>query len=162
MAKVPAYMKKDPPPFKNFFFLDGVLHKLEKVQRGLDIAICYNYGEHEVVRYHWHEVKKRREPAYSIGQVSQMVGRSTKKLRDYIWEKEINTPPKSWRPGLDESRCPYWFSQAAVKEVHSYIASLRKGNHRVPDPYTLRENMNKKTLYIKKDGEFVPIWIAED
>lgn len=161
MSRVPEYLKKSPG-FKSFFFLDGDLHKAIKINKPKDLCIAYNYTEQKEKRYYWHEVRRRKRPAFSIGQVAKIVGRSPKWIRHYIAEGAIDPPQQARRHDYEGERALYFFDEELVKDLHTYIANHgRQAN--TPGPDEVRKNLNHKMLYMKDEkGDYVPVWTRED
>lgn len=161
MSKMPQYLSASPG-FKNFFFLDGQLHKLVKVHKPKDLCIAYAYTDQKEKRYFWHEVRRRKRPAFSIGQVAKIVGRSPKWIRHYINEGVIEPPQQARRHDYEGERALYFFDEERVTTLHTHIANHGRQAH-TPGPDEVRRNLKQKMLYMRDEsGNYIPIWVREE
>jgi len=166
--------KGDPTPRKNFryFYLNGKLHKLLYVTRARDEALAWCYSEHKKILYPWSEVRRRASRGFTIGQVGKMVNRQPRMIRYYVEWGLMEWPEQTYsltsgHPGM------HIFSEEDVFKVRDIVADQRPGTPRKdglirPRPVASKQEIyaqmkHDMVLYAKnKDGEFVPLYMAED
>ena len=142
------------------------------VNRARDEAYAFCYSENKVRLYQWSFLKKNASQGFTMGQVSEMVHR-TSRMIEYYMERGLMKPPQmtysllSGKPGIRI------FSEEDVYKVREIVSSMHIGRPRndgkiVPGPTSSKEELYAKmkydvTLYAKNsDGEFVPLYLAGD
>jgi hypothetical protein len=156
-----------------YFFLNGDLHKVLSVSRGQDLVVCWNFPQAKRVGYVWSDVKKRHEKAFTMQQVSKMIGRHRTNIECDILAGNIKAPQRSY---VLENRRPlyYYFTEENVFDLHDYLLTVHVGRPRkdgkivprstLPSKAELRAMMkNDIVTYVKtEDGEFIPVWKEQD
>jgi hypothetical protein len=167
--KVPSGSINFQKKSKIFFFNDQ-LHRVIKSNAPANTIHCLNYETKQVVKYTYSDYKKFRKRAYIMSEVTSLVRRS----KDRIFAAIKNGDVK--RPVLVERRNRhgiYYFSEDNIYELREHFATTHRGRprkdglitvHDVPTKTELDILMGKEQmLYIRtKDGEYVPVWKAED
>ncbi len=160
-------------PRVKFFYLDGQLHKVLSVIRGMDLVKCWHYADGKRVGYVWSDVRKRMGPAFTTFQVAEMIGRHHVNIRKYLVSGSIRRPQRAY--SLDGRKLPgkhYW-SEKDVYELHDFLLTVHRGRPRkdgqitpgnMPSKAELRAMMRHDTvMYVKQeDGTFVPVWKEVD
>ena len=155
-----------------FFYLNGKLHKILRIERARDLVECYVYSEKKRVLYAWTAVRKNRRPSFRRAQVAKMLNRHPVVISRYIEQGVIPAPELSHELTTGKPGDYYW-SEEDVLALHSYLLELHRGRPRkdgrittwhIPSRAELIAMMRtEQVLYVKnKDGEFVPVWRAED
>lgn len=155
-----------------YFYLDGDLHKVLRTNRSQDLVWAWNYKEHKQVIHVFSEARRKHGKAYTIAQVSDMIGRHRVIIEKYILEGKIRTPQRAYalhskKPGA------YYFSDKDVYELHDYLLTVHRGRPRkdgiitpsgIPSRAELRAMLvTGYATYIKnEDGEFVQVWKEND
>jgi hypothetical protein len=148
-----------------YFFLDGKIHKTLRVSRARDEIVAWCYQERRRVMYSYSLVKKHMGKAYSIKEAAELLNRHKVTVENYILDGKIQQPNKIYpisnpdNPGWTK----YMLSEEDILKIHQFI---------LDDGYTadfpsrsellalLKHNM---ILYTKNnEGEFVPVWKAEE
>jgi hypothetical protein len=103
--------------------------------------------------------------AYTMSQVSIMIGRHKVTIEDYILEGKIRAPQKVYPIGNLESKAwsQYMFSEDDVIELHEYLLSAGREIEKLPTKNELKALMKHNVILYTKttSGEFVPVWKAE-
>ena len=148
-----------------YFFLNGKLHKVLKSSRVKDQLIAWSYQDKARVLYPDSDVRKHMQNAYTMSQVSIMIGRHKVTIEDYILEGKIRAPQKVYPIGNSESKAwsQYMFSEDDVIELHEYILSAGREIEKLPTKNELKALMKHNVILYTKttSGEFVPVWKAE-
>jgi hypothetical protein len=154
-------------PQKSFryFFLNGKLHKVLKSSRVKDQMIAWSYQDKSRVLYSNADVIKYMQNAYTMTQVSTMIGKHKVTIEDYILEGKIKAPQKVYPIGNSESKAwsQYMFSEDDVLDLHEYILSAGREIEKLPTKNELKALMKHNVILYTKttSGEFVPVWKAE-
>lgn len=152
-----------------YFFMDGDLHKILKVNRSSNLASTWNYPQSKRVGYVWSDLRRNHGKAFTLTEVSKMIQRHRVNVENYILEGKIKKPQRTY--SLDGTRKPgkYFFSEKDVFDLHDYLLTVHIGRPRkdgettpgrMPSKLELRAMMrNDTTMYVKTEsGEFMPIW----
>lgn len=152
-----------------YFFADGDLHKTLSVNHAQDICIAWNYPQGRTVGYVWSDLRKRYTKAFSVSEVSDMIGRHRVNIQRYILRGEIKRPQQTY--SLDERKSPgkFFMSEEDVYILHDYLMTVHIGRPRndgrvipgrLPTKTELRAMMRHDVhMYTKTDdGEFIPVW----
>lgn len=156
-----------------YFYLNSDLHRVLRIVRAQDFVEAWCFREEKRKGYVWSDVRKRMENAFTLQQVSSMIGRHRVQIEKYILAGEIRSPQRIY--SLDEDRKPgkYFFSEADVLDLHDYLLTVHRGRPRkdglitpgrMPSKAELRAMMRHDTVhYVKSSsGEFTPIWKEVD
>ncbi len=156
-----------------YFYINGDLHKVIRIVRPSDLVEAWNYREGKRAGYVWSDVRKRMENAFTLQQVSAMVGRHRVQIENYILHGMIKTPQRAY--SLDGNKTPgkYLLSESDVLGLHDYLLTVHIGRPRkdgkitpgkMPTRAELRSIMKHDLItYVKTDdNEFRPIWKEVD
>lgn len=152
-----------------YFFINSELHKILRVSRPEDIVFAWNYKQGKRVAYVWTDVQKNMQHAYSLTQVSGILNRHKKILRDHILEQKFSGVEMTY--SIDERKSPgvYYISEDGIRQIYDYLKTLSRGRPR-NDGETVVWNLPTKAeldailrqeivLYVKNEnGEFTPVW----
>lgn len=156
----------------NYFFLDGDLHKNLFVSRPRDIVIAWNYPKAKKATYHWSDVLKNHQPAFTTKQVAAMMNRNRLQIERAMIAGDIKRPQQTY--GLDEHRNPYQFMwrEEDVMEVHDFFLGVHWGRPRkdgeiVPKAMPTKREIraiihDEAILYVKQGETFMPTWRAKE
>lgn len=157
----------DKKKFK-FFYLNGSLHKILHRSRSSDQVKAYDYTDGKRKIYVYSEVLKTMQQAYTLAEVAKMVGRSKDRVYRYISEGLIAPPQREYLLDQPDRLGRYWFSEDDVLDLIEYMSTVHWGrprkdgmitNDRTPTRRDMRAMMKQhQVIYVKEDGEFVPIW----
>lgn len=168
-----ARPRRKRKPKVRYFFLEGELHKVLAINRAQDLLTAWHYREGKTVAYVWSDARKRMGKAFTMQQVSQMIGRHRVNIEWYILRGNIREPQRIY--ALDGTKKPgkYMFSEKDIFELHDYLLTVHIGRPRkdgkitpgkMPSRAELRGMVNHDTvMYVKTDDdEFVPVWKEPD
>jgi len=151
---------------KNFiyFFLNNKIHKVLRLSRAKDELVAWCYPDKKRVLFSYSQVKKNMENAYSTKEVSDILQRHKVTIEDYILDGKIKRPQVVYPIGNPESKWfKFMFSVSDILDLHEFILDSGYSNNmpsRAELLAILRHNM---ILYTKtNDGQFVPVWKAEE
>lgn len=153
----------------NYFYLNGELNKTLETRRSDNLIVAWNFKQNKRVAYAMSDAYKHRQRAYSIGQVSKIIGKHVDTLKRHLREGNIRKPQAAY--SLDETHklVRYLFSEEDIREIHDFFKTVHIGRPRLDgtvNPGDLLSGpeleallRNEKVLYTKNaDGEFVPVW----
>lgn len=156
-----------------YFYINGELHRVIRVIRPADLVEAWNYPQGKRAGYVWSDVRKKMERAFTLMQVSKMIGRNRVQIELYILEGKIKAPQRAY--SLDGEKKPgkYLFSESDVLDLHDYLLTVHRGRPRadgritpgpMPTKAELRAMMKHDMVtYIKTDdNQFRPIWKEVD
>lgn len=155
-----------------YFYLEGKLHKVLHINRAQDIATCWSFPDRKRIAYIWSDVQKKRQFAFSIGQLAKMLNRHPDRVKRAMKSGAIETPQQAY--SLDGQYLPmsYYWSEDDAIDVHKYFSSLhigrprkdgRKTNNSLPSPYEFRTRLRYgRMLYTEEDGHMVPVFMHEE
>jgi hypothetical protein len=156
-----------------YFYLNNELHKVLERHRADDIIVAWNYNQWTRVAYNLSDVNVNRRPAYTIREVSAMIGKGVNTMKRHF--REGNLPKPMQADPLQGVRRPgtYYFSEDDVRLTREYFRNLHWGRPR-KDGTVTEQNMpskaeleammrNEVMLYAKnEEGEFIPVWKAPE
>lgn len=153
-----------------FYFLNGDLFKVVRVDRSANTCYLYNLQTKENKMFLYSDFKKFRKNAYKMNRVSKLLNRHPDRIRKAIWEEKVSKPLLI-KSGPSGGR--YWFTEDDIRGLRDYFATVHRGRprkdgvivtHNVPAKDELEALLgNKQMLYVKnKNGDFVPVWKAEE
>lgn len=155
----------------NYFYLNGNLHKKLHINRAADTITTWCYPLHKRVAYTYSDVRRRKEPAFSLMDVTRLLQRSRVTIERAIINGDIEPPQKTY--GLNERKngYAYYFSEKDVLKAHAFFSTVHRGRPRkdgliTPGPMpTVRElramMRDEEILYVKQGDTFLPTWRAE-
>lgn len=152
-----------------YFYLNGKLHRVLRIIRAADLMECWSYPDKKSVTYVWSDARRRMTNAFTLMQVSKMIGRHRVIIEKYILEGKIKEPQRqhtldgTFRPGK------YMFSEEDVLGLHDYLMTVHVGRPRkdgritpgaMPSKAELRAMMRHDVIQgvLGSDGKFVPTW----
>jgi hypothetical protein len=146
-----------------YFFLNGKVHKVLKLSRARDEVIAWSYLDKKRMLYSYSQVEKNMEKAYSIVEVSKILGRHRVTIEEYILQEKIKQPQKVYPiSNPDSTWSKYMLSESDILDIHQFIIDaghIRELPSRSELQAILKHNL---ILYTKtEDGKFVPVWKAE-
>jgi hypothetical protein len=168
----PRQRRNRKSPRLRYFFLDGDLHRVLSVIRAEDFVVCWNYPKRKRVGYVWSDVRRRHGRAFTLEQVSKMIGRHHVTLKRDILKGNIRRPQRAYSITGTTWSC-YYLSEEDVYDLHDYLMTVHVGRPRQDGKVTVRDMPSKAELrammkhdivtYVKTaDGEFVPVWKEQD
>lgn len=155
-----------------YFYYGGCLHRNLGVNRSRDevSAWCYQHRHKRI--FSWLAVKRDGEIALTYTEVSLIIGRAPRTIRDYVLRGYIKNAQhtyslKTGRKGM------YMFSKAQVLQLYDVIKEIHFGrprkdgfvqNRNIPDINEVRAAVENGLFIFAKgrDGEFVPVWKTEE
>lgn len=145
------------------------LHRVLSINHPNDICVAYNFIEERRVGYVWSDLRRKYEKAFTLTEVSRMVGRHRVNIEKYILAGNIKAPQRAY--SLSDTKRPgkYFFSEKDVYDLHDYLLTVHIGRPRkdgkvtpgrMPSKAELRAMMRHDVqMYTKTDsGEFIPVW----
>lgn len=165
---------------KKRFFINGHFHEVVNMNRSAGVMRAYNFQENKIATYSIADYKKFRQQAYTIGNVSKLVGRDITAIWKAIDRGDVSRPymlPIKEDAGKGKFAVGrsgvYYFSEDNIYEIRDYFANVHKGrpradgqitSYKVPTVEELDALLGKREMiYVKnKDGSFVPIWKRVD
>lgn len=157
--------EKRQRPRKKFvyFFLNSKVHKVLKLSRAKDELIAWSYLDKKRMMYSYAQVDKGMEKAYTIVEVSKILGRHRVTIEEYILQGKVKQPQKVYPiSNPDSTWSKYMFSESDIMDIHQFIIDaghIRDLPSRSELQAILKHNL---ILYTKtEDGKFVPVWKAE-
>ncbi len=146
-----------------YFFLNGKVHKVLRLSRARDEVIAWSYLDKKRVMYSYSQVDKNMEKAYSISEVSKILGRHRVTIEEYILQGKIRQPQKVYPISNPESTwSKYMLSESDILDIHQFI--IDAGHIRdLPSKAELQALLKHSLIMYTKteDGKFVPVWKAE-
>jgi hypothetical protein len=146
-----------------YFFLNGKVHKVLRLSRAKDEVVAWSYLDKKRVMYSYAQVDKNMERAYTITEVSKILGRHKVTIEEYILQGKVKQPQKVYPISNPESTwSKYMLSEANILDIHDFIIDaghIRDLPSRSELQALLKHNL---IMYTKtEDGKFVPVWKAE-
>jgi hypothetical protein len=146
-----------------YFFLNGKVHKVLRLSRARDEVIAWSYLDKKRMMYSYSQVDKNMEKAYSISEVSKILGRHRVTIEEYILQGKIRQPQKVYPISNPESTwSKYMLSESDILDIHQFI--IDAGHIRdLPSKAELQALLKHSLIMYTKteDGKFVPVWKAE-
>jgi hypothetical protein len=154
-----------------FFYLNDELHKVLERHRDSDLLVAWNYNKWERVAYNLSDVNVHRRPAYTIKEVSAMIGKGVNTIKRHM--REGNLPKPMRADPLQGTNKPgqFYFSEDDIRLMREFFRNLHWGRPRkdgtvreqdMPSKAELEAMLRNETiLYAKNEqGEYVPVWKA--
>jgi hypothetical protein len=134
-----------------------------KLSRAKDEVIAWSYLDKKRMMYSYSQVEKNMEKAYSVVDVSKILGRHRVTIEEYILQGKIKQPQRVYPIGNPDSTwSKYMLSESDILDIHQFIIDaghIRDLPSRSELQAILKHNL---ILYTKtEDGKFVPVWKAE-
>ena len=146
-----------------YFFLNGKVHKVLRLSRARDEVIAWSYLDKKRMMYSYSQVDKNMEKAYTISEVSKILGRHRVTIEEYILQGKIRQPQKVYPISNPESTwSKYMLSESDILDIHQFI--IDAGHIRdLPSKAELQALLKHSLIMYTKteDGKFVPVWKAE-
>jgi hypothetical protein len=146
-----------------YFFLNGKVHKVLRLSRARDEVIAWSYLDKKRMMYSYSQVDKNMEKAYSISEVSKILGRHRVTIEEYILQGKIRQPQKVYPiSNPDSTWSKYMLSESDILDIHQFI--IDAGHIRdLPSKLELQALLKHNLIMYTKteDGKFVPVWKAE-
>jgi len=155
-----------------YFYYGGKLHKRLAVDRASDEVLTWCYSEHCKKVYSWSAVKRSAERALTYADVGELLGRSPRTIRNWVYAGYTNLPEQTYSLETGK-RGMYLFSKEHVYSLWDVMRRVHRGRPRsdgmittwnLPSKDVLRSAMDNDVIFyaINSDGEYVPIWKAEE
>ena len=146
-----------------YFFLNGKVHKVLRLSRAKDEVVAWSYLDKKRVMYSYSQVDKHMEKAYTITEVSKILGRHKVTIEEYILQGKVKQPQKVYPISNPESTwSKYMLNESNILDIHEFIIDaghIRDLPSRSELQALLKHNL---IMYTKtEDGKFVPVWKAE-
>jgi hypothetical protein len=146
-----------------YFFLNGKVHKVLRLSRAKDEVVAWSYLDKKRVMYSYSQVDKHMEKAYTITEVSKILGRHKVTIEEYILQGKVKQPQKVYPISNPESTwSKYMLNEDNILDIHEFIIDaghIRDLPSRSELQALLKHNL---IMYTKtEDGKFVPVWKAE-
>lgn len=155
-----------------YFFVkvdgDLHLHQVLHINRSQDLVLAWDYVDSKRKQYVWSDVKRTMQNAFSLKEVSEILGVHKMTVDSYVREERIPTPQRKYdlstrKPGK------YFMSEDDVLDLHLAMSETHRGrprndglvtNNGLPTRAQVRTLVRQgDVLYTKdEDGQFVPIW----
>lgn len=155
------------PKNKHYFYMDEVLYKVQRKNRGQNLLLAMDKDRKDVV-FNLSDVRKSGYKAYTTKDVSEMMNRHMRSIVRLVKQGFVPAAER-W---YDYETARIYYSKTAVMQVHKAIsirnmANARKGFVKIEDIPTGDELKSQLDhgfiLYARSDdGEFVRVWEAED
>lgn len=152
-----------------YFFINSELHKVLRISRPEDLVFAWNYKQGRRVAYVWSDTQKNMQHAYSLTQVSDMLNRHKKIIREHIIAQGFRGVEMTY--SIDDRKSPgsYYISEDGIREIYEHLKSLSRGRPRkdgeivvwnLPTKAELEAMLRQEViLYVKdENGEFTPVW----
>lgn len=157
----------------NVFFLNGMLHRKLRIVRATDTIETWCYPENRRVAYTYSDVRKNYERAYSTKEVSEMISRSVRSIKQVLETGGIEQPHVMTSLTVNKTKHAYRWNEEDIMRLHTYYLNTHRGRPRkdgritpqaLPTARELRAMIRQEqVLYVRnEDGNFVPTWQAED
>lgn len=160
-----------------YFYLDlegrPMLHKSLHINHGADQIITWCYPLSKRVAYTYSDTKKYREPAFSTKEAAKMLNRGHMVLERAILNGDIEPPQFTYGLNEHKRKFQYMWHERNILEAHAFLSTVHFGRprkdgrvtpKRLPNVRELRAMIRQEEiLYVRgKDGEFKPVWKAQD
>lgn len=148
-----------------YFFLDGKIHKSLRISRARDEIVAWCYPEKRRVMYNYSLVKKYMQKAYTLKEAAVILNKHKITLEDYILEGKIQMPTKIYpisNPD-DSGWSMYMLREEDILKIHQFILDDGYSSSTPSRTELLALLRHNTILYTKtNDGNFVPVWKAEE
>lgn len=165
---------------RKFLYINGRLHKKLQTNKSDDLYVAQDTETKKIKTYSYRVVRDTHEKAFTTSEVSEMLGRSPRRIRAVIKEGHVTPQKQSYNShkgvhdtplhgnvkATGQGRCEYYFTEEDLYDIRDYFAHgskyARTGKLAVPTKSELRQMVEQSVvLYVQnKKGEFVPTWQA--
>lgn len=158
--------KKHVKPTSVYFFWNDKPYRVIEESKRKNIVEALDLEERKRVMLPWNSWKRHKRPAYTTGQVAEMLGRHHIRVR--LWLSDGKIPrPFSVKGGVGEwggdKTVNMLWSEDDIYRARDYMESTRRKD--VPSRAELQAMINNDKLvqYIQDEetGEFIPVWVAQ-
>lgn len=152
----------------NYFFLDDKLYKFIRAVKNENLLVIWGFEEEKRLWFNYQQTLKRYQKAFTIQEVSELIGHSVLKLKIMMKNNLISRGSgTSYAIATRRPLKVYW-SEDDVFNLRSEIYSLARKN-KYGEPYSNfnliseAELLNKmrggESYFIQdKEGKFVKVW----
>lgn len=158
-----------------FFFWNGKIHKVLRVNRPQNLVDAWNYIDHEVVTILYTDYRLSAGKALKHSEVAKLIRLRPNTLDGYIRNKKIPEVQRSY--SLDGDRDdPHgwtrWWSEADVLGLHDYLMTVHRGAPRKDGKVTPMQhlptraevvaafNKSERVFIRTEDGAEIPLFRA--
>lgn len=153
------------------FYLNGHLHRVLHLNKAKDKLTAFDYIDGKTKVYNWSDVKKQKQNAFTISEAAELVGRHRERIMEYLIEGKIEYPQREY--SLETGNPGRWFfSEDDMLDLHDYMSTIHIGrprndgrvtNNSLPTKEQLKGMIQSgRVLYIREEGQFIPIWKAQE
>jgi len=155
----------------NYFFLKDKLYKKLRVVKSEDYIVAWSYEDEMRMRFNYSSVRREASKAYSLDEVSDLIGRRKSVLLSYLRRNLIDPP--SGRLYSIKNKVPgkWMWSEQDVLDLRDAIFEMApknmygepRVNFKLVSKAELLSKMREDTAYYVKNeqGEFVKVWRAQ-
>jgi MerR HTH family regulatory protein len=156
----------------NYFYINDKLHKIITVSRPRDEVLAWCYTDHCKKIYQWSHIRKYAEAGYSPKEAAELVNRTTRTLRAYLYSGMYRSPERVYNleTGAPGKRI---YSESDIHRLQDLIMTQHCGRPRADGIIKPKRTSTKQELYARlkhdvvlytktPDGKFVPVYAAED
>lgn len=153
-----------------YFFLNKKLHKLMAIIKSEDVVIAFSFPDEKNIRYLYTQVRKNYESAYNVSQVSELLGRPVKEIKDLMIRGLAEFPSgKAYAIKTQRPTKSYWSQEDVIALREAMLATVSKDkygfpnkNYKIVSPSELLAKMRGDTATYAKtpDGKFIKVWKA--
>lgn len=144
---------------KKFFYLNGHLHRTLSIKRKQNLVYAYDTIEEKNKVYNYYDLQKNAKKAYPPREVGKLFDRESWTTTRWILNKKIPPPQRIHKKinGLGGTG-QYMWSEEDIWNAWHYL-TLWSCNAPVISEEKLKMALNsKETLFMKKNGRYVPVW----
>ena len=152
-----------------YFFLEGDLHKVLSANRSTNLVYAWSFPKNKRVMYIYSDMRKRMGKAYTLTEVSKIVGRTRVTIYRYMQDGKIRWPQRGSFSSTATKHGTYYLCDQDIYDLHDYLLTVHRGAPRkdgmivprgTPSRMELKAMLEHETaLYVKdKDGEFIQVW----
>jgi len=93
-----------------------------KLSRARDEVIAWSYLDKKRMLYSYSQVEKNMEKAYSVVEVSKILGRHRVTIEEYILQGKIKQPQRVYPiSNPDSTWSKYMLSESDILDIHQFI-----------------------------------------
>lgn len=156
-----------PPVIPSVFFLNGELHRTEKIVKSQNWVVAFNYPQEKRMQYNLSFVKKSYQKAFRTRDLSRLLRYNDYRLRTFIERKMVTAPSgraysiSSYKPGA-----VYW-SEDDVLDLRERLYDLepkrngypRNGFNLISHAELVSVFRGDPSYYIQNNnGEMIKVW----
>ena len=156
--------------FKSYWFVNGNLHKFVR-RLPNDLVETYDFKEQKYKQYYRYTWDATKEKAYTLRDIAEFCNRDIETVR--LWKKlgwlhrgQKAISLKSKAQGKHREVAEFW-TKDDIWQCYNDAAEIHIGRPRKDGMITakvlpraeVRARLNDDSIvYVKKDGELIPIW----